>query len=195
MQSAAGRNSDGMEAPATTRDVRHAGLRRRLWRVFYTQPRAELKCEERVLSAGIEVFVLKREVVRQWKDRKKRIIEPVFRSYLFARVHEGERLEVLQTAGIIKTVGFGSRFAEVSEEEIAQLRLAQFEPRLLALYDLELPPRGARVVVNQGAMKGLRGEVVEYRGAHYLVVRVEAIQQALKINVPAEWVTPVHCAA
>lgn len=163
-------------------------LRRRVWRVFYTQPRAELKCEERVRAAGVEVFVLKREVVRQWRDRKKRIIEPVFQSYLFARVHEAERLDVLQTGGIVKTVSFGPSFAVVSEEEIAQLRLAQFEPRRLALYDLEIPPPGASVVVTQGPMKGLRGVVVEQRGEHYLVIRVEAIRQALKINVPAEWV-------
>lgn len=170
---------------------REGRVRRRIWRVFYTRPRAELKSEEQVAAAGIEVFVLKREVVRQWKDRKKKIVEPVFRSYLFARVHEGERLEVLQSPGIVKTVNFGPSFAEISEEEIEQLRLAQFEPRRLALYDLQLPARGERVVVTQGPMKGLTGEVVELRGEHYLVIRIHAIRQALKINVPAEWVERV----
>lgn len=173
-----------------TNESRRTEIRRRIWRVFYTQPRAELKCEERVEAAGIETFVLKREVVRQWSDRKKKIIEPVFRSYLFARVHEAERLDVLQTPGIVKTVNFGPSFAEVSEDEIHQLRLAQFEPRRLALYDLQLPARGERVVVTQGPMKGLTGEVVEHRGEQYLVIRIHAIRQALKVNVPAEWVEP-----
>ncbi len=176
-----------MEAKEATRTE----VRRRIWRVFYTQPRAEFKAEERVEAAGIEVFVLKRETVRQWSDRKKKITEPVFKSYLFARVHEAERLEVLQTPGIIKTVNFGGKFAEVSEEEMNQLRLAQFEPRRLALYDLQLPARGERVIVTQGPMKGLAGEVMEHRGEQYLVIRIHAIQQALKVNVPAEWVRPV----
>lgn len=176
-----------MEAQSTKRTE----VRRRIWRVFYTQPRAEFKCEERVEAAGIEVFVLKREEVRQWSDRKKKVVEPVFKSYLFARVHESERLEVLKTPGIIKTVHFGGSFAEVSEEEIEQLRLAQFEPRRLALYDLQLPARGERVVVTQGPMKGLSGEVIEHRGEQYLVIRIHAIRQALKVNVPAEWVRPI----
>ena len=146
---------------------------------------------KRVEGSGVEVFVLKREVIHKWSDRKKKIIEPVFRSYLFARVNEAERISVLQTPGVVKTVNFGSRLAEVTEQEMEQLKLAQLDPRKLALYEFRLPPKGSRVVVTQGPMKGLTGVVVEHRSETYLVIRVEAIRQALKVNIPAEWTTPV----
>lgn len=37
-------------------------------------------------------------------------------------------------------------------------------------------------------MEGLRGEVVEHRGQQYVVVRVHAIRQAVRVHVPAQWI-------
>lgn len=159
----------------------------RLWRVFYTFPRAEKKCETRLLEQGLEVFLPKCEEIRQWKDRKKKVIEPLFRNYLFAHVDERERLAVLQTQGIVRCVAFGGVLAEVSDEEIEQLRLAQEDPRRLSLLGHWIPEVGQPVVVTEGPLKGLRGEVLELRGQTYVVVRVHAIRQMVRINVPSGW--------
>lgn len=164
----------------------------RVWRVFYTRPRAEFQCESRVRNREIETFVLKREVLHQWKDRTKRVTEPVFSGYMFARVHERERLDVLQTDGIVRCVSFGPALAEVPEDEMERLQLAQLDPRRLALYELQLPIKGTRVVVTHGPMAGLTGDVLEHRGESYLVVRIDSIGRALRINIPAEWVRPVE---
>lgn len=159
----------------------------RLWRVFYTFPRAEKKCETLLQEQCLEVFLPKCEEIRQWKDRKKKVIEPLFRNYIFAHVHEGERLQVLQTRGIVRCVSFSGRLAEVSNDEIAQLRLAQEDPKRLSLLGHWVPEIGQPVVVTEGPLKGLRGEVLEHRGQSYVVVRVHAIRQMVKINVPSGW--------
>ena len=85
------------------------------WRVFYTQARAEKKCEQRLGQRGVEVYLPTHKVVRQWKDRKKKVVEPLFRNYIFVRVDEQERLHVLQTPGIVRCVSFGGTPAEVDE--------------------------------------------------------------------------------
>ncbi len=161
---------------------------RRRWRVFYTQPRAEKRCEERLIERRIDVFLPKRVVRRQWKDRKKKVVEPLFRNYIFAHVDEAERLRVLQTQGIVRCVSFGGAVAEVPADEVSQIKLTQKEPERLDVVDFPLPPPGAEVLVETGPLEGLRGEVIEHRGQAYLVVRIHAIQQALRINLPAEWV-------
>ena len=67
------------------------------WLVFYTRPRTEKKAEQRLLDRGYNVLVPKAEEVRQWSDRKKKVIIPLFRGYLFAQVNERSRIDVLQT--------------------------------------------------------------------------------------------------
>lgn len=159
----------------------------RHWRVFYTLARAEKRCEERLIERHIEVLLPKYVALRQWKDRKKKVVEPLFRNYIFARVDELERLQVLQTDGIVRCVSFGGRIAEVAEEEVKQLLIAQRDPERLGLVDFPLPPRGTKVRITEGPLQGLQGEVIQHKGQQYVVVRVTAIQQAIRVSIPAQW--------
>ncbi|MFQ5571206.1 MAG: UpxY family transcription antiterminator [Rhodothermales bacterium] len=160
----------------------------RIWRVFYTTPRAEKKCEERLQQRRVEVFLPKCVVVRQWKDRKKKVVEPLFKNYLFAQVDEHERLRVLRTPGIVRCVSFGGNPATVSEAEIEQLKIAQNDPKRLLVIDYPLPKLGARVTVTEGPLRGLCGEVMQHRSQTHIILRVTAIRQAVRVNVPAAWV-------
>lgn len=163
-----------------------------VWRVFYTFPRAEKKCEQRLLDQNIEAYLPKHTVVRQWSDRKKKIVEPLFRNYIFAHVDERQRLDVLQTDGIVRCVSFQGKPAVVQDEEIEQLRLALEKGDGFAVVDYVPRPKiGAKVVVTEGPMRGLRGEVREHRGQTHVLVAIPAIKQALKVNVPAAWVQKV----
>jgi len=160
----------------------------RKWRVFYTQSRAEKQCEERLVQRHIDVFLPKYEVVRQWKDRKKKVVEPLFRNYIFAHVDEQERLTVLKTAGIVRCVSFGGAPAEVEAGEVEQLKIAQQDPARLRLVDAPLPTLGETVTISEGPLRGLHGEVAEHRGQYHVILRVTAIRQAVRVHVPAAWV-------
>ena len=154
------------------------------WLVFYTMARAEKKCEDRLQDQGVEVFVPKCKVVRQWKDRKKKVTVSLFPNYLFANVDEYDRLKVLQTNGIVRMITFGGQPAEMTGEEIEQLRITQNAPELLETLSQSRVPVGTPVKIEDGPMAGLRGKVVEHRGESYLVVEVHSIKQAVKVNVP-----------
>ncbi len=160
-----------------------------LWRVFYTFPRAEKKCEDRLINKRIEVFLPTYTALRQWSDRKKKVVEPLFKNYIFAKVDERDRLRVLQTDGIVRCVTFDGKPAIVSEEEIESIRRAiSFEGEFAVVDYVPRPNVGTKVVVTEGPMRGLRGEVREHRGQTHLLVSISAIRQALRINVPAQWV-------
>lgn len=161
----------------------------RVWRVFYTFPRAEKKCEERLINRHIEVFLPTFTAVRQWSDRRKKVVEPLFKNYIFARVDDAERLRVLQTDGIVRCVSFDGKPALVSEEEIQSIRTAlSFEGDFAVVDYVPRPNVGSKVIVKEGPMRGLRGEVREHRGQTHLLVSILAIRQALRINIPAQWV-------
>lgn len=163
-----------------------------VWRVFYTFPRSEKKCEKRLIDRGIEAYVPKHTVIRQWSDRKKKVVEPLFRNYLFARVDELDRLRVLQTDGIVRCVSFQGKPAVVRDEEIEQIRLAIEHGGEFAVVDyVPRPEVGAQVMVTEGPLRGLRGEISEHRGQTNVLVVISVIRQALRVNVPGAWVQEV----
>jgi len=132
-----------------------------------------------------------RIAIRQWKDRKKKVVVPLFPNYLFAHVDERERLQVLQTSGIVRCVSFGGALAEVPPEEIENLRITQNDPGCLEPLTFPLPKEGTRVVIEEGPLRGLKGEVVSHRGQAHLVLTVPSIRQAVRLNVPAAWTKPL----
>lgn len=162
---------------------------KQVWRVFYTRARAEKKCEERLEDRQVEVLVPKKTEIRQWSDRKKEVTVPLFRNYLFAQVDEKDRLHVLRTKGTVRCVHFGGEPARLREETVEQLKRTQNAPDRLSAADLR-PQVGETVTITDGpeGLLGLTGEVKEHRGQTYLLVRVEAIRQAVKVEIPADWV-------
>lgn len=154
------------------------------WRAFYTRARAEKKCEHRLKEKEIEVFLPIQTVIRQWKDRKKEVKVPLFRNYIFARVDERERIQVLRTPGIVRCIAFGGVLAEVTQEEIDQIKLLQSNPGWVK--GMETTPNiiGNQVSIESGSLRGLKGEVVELRGETRLLIRIASLDMAIKVEVP-----------
>ena len=154
------------------------------WRAFYTFSRAEKKCERRLEEKKIDVFLPVQTVVRQWKDRKKKVQEPLFRNYIFARVDERERIQVLSTPGIVRCIAFGGVPVIVTEEEIEQIRLLQSHPGNIER--VETPARliGSNVKIESGSMRGLKGKVIETRGKTRLIVQITSLNIDFKVDVP-----------
>ena len=163
----------------------------RQWRVFYTRARAEKNCETRLDNRGVEVLCPKQKVVRQWSDRTKEVVEPLFRNYLFAYVTERERLQVLRTNGIVRCVHFHGQPATLRPEVVADLKKAQSAPNRLSVVDLR-PPVGTTVTITDGplGLRGLTGELYEHRGQTSVLVRVDLLRQAVRVQVPGDWVVP-----
>jgi len=194
------------------------------WRVFYTKSRAEKQCEERLRAAGIHIFLPKRRVIRQWSDRKKKVIEPLFSGYIFANVDERGRLDTLEDPGIVGSVRIGRELVEMPQREVDSLLLLQKSQTpetiqmgrrggkgaagasgdgaagdadqveidgVVGLVEIPPPGIGAEVEVEYGVMKGLRGQVLHQRGKDYLIIRIHSIGQAVKVNLPMDWVREV----
>jgi len=52
------------------------------WFVFYTKSRQEKKVNELLLKRGFEPFLPMQAIVRQWSDRKKKVVLPLFNAYM-----------------------------------------------------------------------------------------------------------------
>ena len=153
----------------------------RHWYALYTRPRFERIVESELKQKGLESFLPLRSVIRYWTDRKKRIEEPLFPSYIFIYGDSKERYYALQSRGAIRMVSFNGQPARIPEEQIEGIsRILEFgynpEPYQYLRF-------GDEVEVVSGAMKGLRGFYLEDRGKDRLVISMHVVRQSLTVEI------------
>ncbi len=152
------------------------------WRIIYVRPRFEKKVNQQLIDLEIESFLPLREEVRQWSDRKKRVIVPLFNGYIFVRVDERKRIKALEIYGVLKYIHFAGVLAEVRPDIIESIRIAVAGPRTLEVLPERLP-EGAPVKVIHGPLTGLKGELSQYRGANKVAIFVEGLRQSVVVEV------------
>ncbi len=153
------------------------------WYVIYTTPRSEKMISRLFDRDGIEHYLPLIRRVRIWSDRKKKVDEPLFTSYIFVHITEKEHLKVLQTTGVVRFVTFEGKKIPVRNSEIEAIR------RYLATGEEELENEqafqtGKRVRVIRGSMKGLEGHLIEILNRQRVKVEIEAISQSLVLRIP-----------
>src|SRR5690242_2529438 len=92
------------------------------WYAVHTRQRWEKKVASLLEKKGIEQYCPLNKVLRQWSDRKKTVLEPLFTSYVFIRVAEADHLKVKQTEGVLSLVHWLGKPAVIKEEEIEVIR-------------------------------------------------------------------------
>ena len=92
------------------------------WFVIYTKPRTEIKVSQRLSVLGIENYTPTRIEVRQWSDRKKKILVPLLPSMVLVSLNEKEVNKVFEVAGIVRYLFENQKRAEVSNEEVLAMK-------------------------------------------------------------------------
>jgi transcription antitermination factor NusG len=92
------------------------------WYVVYTRPRWEKKVARQLEQKEIEIYCPLHRSQRQWSDRKKIVLEPLFTSYVFVRLDEIQQLSVKQTDGVMNFVYWLKKPALIRDEEIDTIK-------------------------------------------------------------------------
>jgi len=154
------------------------------WYPVYTQARAEKKAFEALMKKGIEAYLPLQRQLKQWSDRKKWVEEPLIRSYLFVHIKDQQQADVLMTKGIARFIYFSNRVASMADKQINELKLLTASPYDLEVTEENLQP-GELVMIKAGPLKGLKGEMIEYRSQKQLLVRLENMGCSIIVNVSA----------
>jgi transcription antitermination factor NusG len=161
------------------------------WFALYTRSRFEKRVAEQLERKRMSVFLPLRLEVHHWQDRYQKVEVPMFRGYLFAQFspNSPERTAVLRTAGVVRIVGFGQKDSEVPAEQIASLRRVAEEGALL--HPHRFLRIGQRVKIASGALAGVEGILVRIRKQDRLVIAVDAIRQAVAVELAGYEVIPL----
>jgi transcription antitermination factor NusG len=154
---------------------------RRHWLAAYTKARHEYVVARQLESKAV-VFLLPSFLRRaRWSDRVQTVKAPLFPSYVFVHVNDGERLRVLQTAGVVNIVSMSGRPLPLRDDEIAILRECNARPGKVEPHPfLRI---GQRVRVKHGPFAGWEGILAHKKNACRLVVNVEQIMQSVAVDL------------
>lgn len=149
------------------------------WYVLYTKPRNEKKVAESLEKIGITCYCPMKVEVKQWSDRKKKVVQPLFSSYVFVQLEEQERDRVFQVAGVVRYLFWLGKPAVIRAEEITILKewLATNYQKL----DVHAIQPGSKIILKEGVFKGQSAIVKEYRGH-----KVQLLLEALGVIVTME---------
>ena len=156
------------------------------WYVLYTKARNEKKVAQRLIDR-YEVYCPLVSTVRQWSDRKKKVSEPLFKSYVFVRVSEFERHEVLKIPGVVCYIYWLGKPARIREEEIHAIKRFTEETESADVLSIEY---NDTVHIDWGLFKGQEGKFLARQGDH-LILLVESLGQLIKAEVPVRYARTV----
>jgi len=151
------------------------------WIAVYTKPRHEKTVEKELLKKEFEVYLPLLKQRRKWSDRKKWVEFPLFRSYIFVKTEIKNALFVLQTLGVVKVVKFGGEVAVIQNDSIQAIKLMIEGGYMPEATDYFV--KGDPVEVKDGPLKGLVGEVIRVDNHDRLLVRVDAIQHSVSVQI------------
>lgn len=160
------------------------------WYPVCVKPNAEKTASARLQSLDIEVYMPLKKALRQWSDRKKWVVEPLIRSYLFVRIRPGQKTTVLAARGVSRFVYFSGQAAVMPDRQIEQLKLLLATGAELELLD-HVFARGEQVMIKAGPLKGLRGELVSFPSRRRFVLNIEYTGKSVAVEVPAAFLEPV----
>jgi transcriptional antiterminator RfaH len=167
--------------------VEYQKLDMKKWHPVYTQSRAEKKAYQALLGKDIEAYLPLHRQLKQWSDRKKWVEEPLIKSYLFVHIHQQEQTEVLMTKGISRFIYFSGKIASMPDSQIEDLKLLLASPYELKITEEALQP-GEKIKIKAGPLKGLNGEIIEYRSQKQLLLRLGDLQHSIVVNVSASFI-------
>ena len=129
------------------------------WLVLYTKPQQERKLALRLQKLGFEVYCPVRKTVKQWSDRKKKVEEPLFKSYLFIKMFVHQRDEIVWVPGFSGFVFWLGKPAMVRQKEIEAVEqfLGKVNHDSIAVQTFE---KGQHVKINSGPLAQQSGVVL-----------------------------------
>ncbi|MGN6568567.1 MAG: UpxY family transcription antiterminator [Flavipsychrobacter sp.] len=159
------------------------------WYVLYTKPRNEKKVSRLLQEKGVIVYCPVQESIRQWSDRKKKIQEPIFKSYIFVKMddYEADNVKVLTTPGAVRFLWWLGKPGTVREEEIEGIKnfLNKYKGADIYVNVLE----GQEVAIVEGPLKENTGVVLRITG-NKATLHIKTLGWNITAQVPVQSISP-----
>jgi transcriptional antiterminator RfaH len=150
------------------------------WYVVYTKARHELKVTEKLLTLGIEAYCPLKIQTKVWSDRVKRVVSPLFSSYVFVKLEVQNLRRVFEVAGVVRYVYWCGKPAVVRDAEIVTLKrwLNDFDHLEL---DINYFEENQKVKIRSGNFMDCEATVIRQKGG-----RLELVLAGIGLSLSAK---------
>jgi len=152
------------------------------WWVAHTKARFEKALAWDLLALGIPCFLPMIERTAIWGGRKRKVLAPLFPSYLFYCGDWEDRQSVLKTSRVCQVI-------PVRQRQRFVLELDAIHRALLCKRELTLYPftaAGKRCRVARGPLQGIEGIVIRNDGTPRIVLEVSILGQGAALEIEAD---------
>ena len=151
------------------------------WYVVYTKPKWEKKVAEQLQKRGIACYCPLVIQMRQWSDRKKKVEVPLFNSYVFVQLAEGDRNAVFECVGVVRYLFWLGKPAIVRNEEIEVIKkwLNMSDSIDVAVSSYQV---GDSIQLESGPFSAQTATIKEMTNTHYVLV-LESLGCVLKMKI------------
>jgi transcription antitermination factor NusG len=143
------------------------------WYAVNTRPRWEKKVAYVLDTKGIENYCPLNKVVKQWSDRKKVILEPIFKCYVFVKVEEQKKWDLKRIDGILNYVYWLGKPAKIKDAEINTIKKFLNEFSDVAVEQIGLNVN-QKVRIKQGILMNYEGKLLQLSG-NRAFVKIESM--------------------
>jgi transcription antitermination factor NusG len=160
-----------------------------LWYAVVTRPRWEKKIAKILENQGVGCYCPLNKVIKQWSDRKKVILEPVFKSYVFVNIEEHKKWEIKKIDGILNYVYWLGKPAVIRDEEINTIKkfLNDFNDVQIEQIGLHL---NQKVRIKQGLLMNYEGVLLELFG-NRAIVKIQSLNIQLNAQFNKRDIQPI----
>lgn len=160
----------------------------KVWYVAYVKSCQEKKVAAALQEMGVDYFLPLQHVRKQWSDRIKWVDVLVLRGMIFIHTTPQRRIPIMQEIfGIYAYMTNGGAHNPAvipqKEMEVFMFMLGQNENQVT--FTKEQPQKGEKVLVTQGSLMGLQGELVDFKNKQRVAVRIGVLGAAV-VDVPLE---------
>ena len=129
------------------------------WFVLYTKANQEIKVAEQLKEMDISCYCPTITVIKQYSDRKKKILKPLILSCVFVFIEEARRNDVFSVFGVVRYMFWMGKPAIVRDNEIELMK--QYHNGLYQSVSLTEITRGQLYKISEGIFAGKTGKIIE----------------------------------
>ncbi|WP_210410873.1 UpxY family transcription antiterminator [Leptospira sarikeiensis] len=158
------------------------------WYAVYTHSRSEKKLALQLQKKGITLYLPIISVKKQWSDRIKTVLVPVFPSYVFVKIDiRTEKLKVLETPGSVRFVSNEGIPLVIDEGDIEIIRtlVTEYPERIKIEREKMLAP-GKKVLIKKGPFAGRNARVIRKGSRSSIIVSISEMKMSISLELDSE---------
>jgi transcription antitermination factor NusG len=156
------------------------------WWVGHTKARAEKSLAWDFVNLSIPYFLPMVEKTAIWGGRKRKVLVPIFPSYVFFAGGEMQRYQAMKTDRVCQVIPVRQR--EKFVKELENVRKAMGCRDMLNLYPFAAV--GERCRVSSGPLEGIEGIVIRKDDSLHLVMQVSMLGRGASLEITADLLEP-----